>query len=111
MIVNDTIICPSSNKIASWSMYFQRYTCPHCGWEGTDMPKTKKKNNIDYVYCNSPEDIRWWLSGAGRDGNGLNGFSYIAYSWKKLEDASQIISVSYDQSKGMYLVVFKVRDE
>lgn len=69
------------------------------------------KTNIDYVYCNSPEDIRWWLSGRGHDGSGLNGFSYVAYSWKKLKSASQIISVSYDQSQDMYLVVFMVGEE
>lgn len=68
------------------------------------------KTNISYVYCNSPEDIRWWLSGCGKNSSGLRGFYYTDY-WEKLKDASQIISVSYDQSHDMYLVVFKVREE
>ena len=106
-------VCPSCNKLASWNSYFQRYICPYCGWEGTEMQKIKKKSNIEYAYCNSPEDISWWLGGHVKNGVGLQGFSY-SYpwnSWEKLKDASQIISVSYDQSQDMYLVVFRVEEE
>ena len=69
------------------------------------------KTNIKYVYCNSPEDISYWISGYGRTGLGLHGYNYMSYPWERLKDGSQIISVSYDQSQDMYLVVFRVEEE
>lgn len=115
MVVDNIIVCPSCNKVASWSMYFQRYICPYCGWEGNELsnmlePVKEKKVNIEYVYCNSPEDISWWIGGNAKNNMGLDGFSYTSCLWEKLEDASQIISVSYDQSQEMYLVVFRVEE-
>ena len=70
------------------------------------------KTNIDYVYCNSPENIIWWLETHDKDYIVTHGFPFTAeYPLEKLKNASQIISVSYDQSQDMYLVVFRVEEE
>ena len=116
MSVDNNRICPVCHKIAYRSMYFHRYICSHCGWESDELPNIlepvkEKKVNIEYVYCNSPEDISWWISGNAKNGIGLNGFSYTSYPWEDLKDGSQIISVSYDQNYEMYLVVFRVEEE
>lgn len=116
MIVHNPIICPSCNKLASWNTYFQRYVCSYCGWEDYEASNKlelveKKKINIDYVYCNSPKDISYWISGFAKNDIGINGFRYWNIAWEKLKDGSQIISVSYDQSQDMYLVVFRVEEE
>lgn len=71
------------------------------------------KTNIDYVYCDSPENVIWWLEETrDKDDIVTHGFPFTAeYPLEKLKDASQIISVSYDQSRDMYLVVFRVEEE
>ena len=69
------------------------------------------KTNIDYVYCNSPKDISYWISGFIKNDIGINGFRYWNIAWDRLKDGNQIISVSYDQSQDMYLVVFRVEEE
>ena len=116
MAVDNIIVCPSCNKEASWSMYFQRYVCPYCGWEGNEGSNKlevveKKKINIDYVYCSSPKDISYWISGFAKNDIGIDGFNYWNSAWDELKDGSQIISVSYDQNYDMYLVVFRVEEE
>lgn len=116
MIENNSMICPSCGKLASWNMYFQSHVCPYCGWKGYEASNKlevveKKKINIGYVYCNSPKDISYWISGFAKNDIGINGFNYWNSAWNELKDGSQIISVSYDQSQDMYLVVFRVEEE
>jgi len=66
MVVDNIIVCPSCNKVASWSMYFQRYVCPYCGGEAflrrlytNYIIDAKHNENCPMSILPLPHDTHW----------------------------------------------------
>lgn len=71
------------------------------------------RTNILTVHCNHPIDVYYWLAGKVKLGyecsNGR--YYYTDENWGELKDGNQVVSISWDQSYDMYLVVFRVEEE
>lgn len=61
-------------------------------------PKTNKKQFIFWQYCKDLNDINKAIE--TEDGN-----------WEQLKSADQIISVTYDENHGLYVVFWRIPDE